>query len=83
MAISEQRTGSKLRIWKRFWFRDSTLEMFEVVIAFTRGMTFHLLIKFAVAPLFAKWLGQGDSEVTFAVFRVKLPPVTTSLTTQR
>jgi len=33
--------------------------------------------------LFVKVLQSGDSEVTFAVFRVKLPPVTTSLTTYR
>jgi len=32
--------------------------------------------------LFVKVPRPGDSEVTFSVFRVKLPPVTTSLNTQ-
>jgi len=33
--------------------------------------------------LFVKVPRPGDSEVTFSVFRVKLPLVTTRLTTQR
>jgi len=35
------------------------------------------------AHLFAKLPRPGDSEVLFAIFRVKLPPVNTSQTTQR
>jgi len=38
---------------------------------------------FAVARLFSKLPRPRDSEVTFVVFESKLPPVATSLTTEK
>jgi len=42
-------------------------------------MYFNKLIFLQFCSFICEWSRPGDSEMTFAVFRVKLPPVTTSL----
>jgi len=66
--------------------RAATVSAYRLIEAYRSNAmlntTFYALFSGLGTHLFVKVPRPGDGKVTFSVFRVKLPPVTTSLTTQ-